>query len=255
MNRYSLSREEIDHYHAHGYLVVRDVIPLGEVEQLATEVNHLIAERSQTFHPANLRVRFKSASNEQVVEVIDPISDLSRCARSICLDARITDRVASLYGEPACLFKDKYFCKPPGTEGLPLHQDWISWPGFPQSFLTVLIAVDPFHEASGATKVYPGCHKLGYLSPQDGTHHHLEHSKMPVKPVCLELAPGDIALFSCFTPHYSEANRSGSCRRGYFISYNAQSEGSDRWESHYREFHDWIRSRSPVETRDKLVFI
>lgn len=250
-----LSDYEIDQYQENGYLVVRHVFTRSEVELLADEVERIIKERSSTFVPTNMRVRFKSSGAENVLEVIDPISDLSPIARSFCVDSRITDRVESLYGEAACLFKDKYFCKPPGTEGLALHQDWISWPGFPESFLTVLVAIDPFTEASGATKVYPGCHKDGYLSPRDSMHHHLEHSHLSKRAVCLELEPGDIAIFSCFTPHYSEANNSQRARRGYFISYNSLSDGADRWESHYREFHTWIRSRVSSEARSQLVFI
>ncbi|MCU0713009.1 MAG: phytanoyl-CoA dioxygenase family protein [Pirellula sp.] len=255
MNRQTLSNHDIDYYHEKGFLVVRDVFARSEIQALATDVERVVSERSDTFRHSNMRVRFKTSGVDQVLEVIDPISDLSPVAKSFCHDSRITDRVGSVYGEAASLFKDKYFCKPAGTEGLALHQDWIAWPGFPESFLTVLVAIDQFSEASGATKVYPGCHKAGYLSPRDSMHHHLEHSQMAVSPECLELAPGDIALFSCYTPHYSEANRSHGTRRGYFISYNAFSEGENRWQSHYNEFHEWIRSCVPEETRSQLVFI
>ena len=35
-------------------------------------------------------------------------------------------RARRLYGEPACLFKDKLIYKPPGVKGYGLHQDWIA---------------------------------------------------------------------------------------------------------------------------------
>ena len=104
------------------------------------------------------------------------------------------------------LFKDKTDLQAGrGTAGAELHQDWIAWPGFPESFLTVLLAIDPFTADSGATEVYPRCHTRGYLSPKDGQHHYVELGDLPTEPVPLLLEPGDLAIFTCFTPHRSAA--------------------------------------------------
>lgn len=254
---HGLTEDQLHFYHREGYIVLNGVFSPEEIDSLASEVADVILQRSHTFHSKNLRVRFKQNAIDvnPVVEVIDPISDLSALAKSICLDRRLTEKVASIYGEPCCLFKDKYFCKPPGTDGIPLHQDWIAWPTFPITFLTVLVAVDPFNQSSGATKVYPRVHSQGYLSPKDGLHHLLKHEEMASGAICLNLEPGDIAIFSCFTPHFSEANQSDLGRRGYFVSYNAQSDGGQQWASHYSEFHDWIRSRYPEEVRCQLEFV
>ena len=65
-------------------------------------------------------------------------------------------RLGELYGEEACLFKDKLIFKPPGVKGYGLHQDWIAWPGFPRSFLKVLVPLDAADVANGCTVVYPG---------------------------------------------------------------------------------------------------
>jgi 2-aminoethylphosphonate dioxygenase len=251
-----LSREQVEHYEREGYLIVRSVFSEQEVSRLGEDVSRVCEERCETIHPDNLRVRFKNCVDSQapVFEVLDPISDLSVVASEMTLDPRIMDRLQCLYGEPACLFKDKLIYKPAGTEGATLHQDWIGWPGFPESFLTVLIAIDPFNEADGATAVYPRQHSQGYLSQKDGQHHYLEHSAMDTEPVHLELDAGDIAIFSCFTPHFSNPNRSEHSRRGFFISYNALSDGGPQYQRHYSEFHDWIRARYPVERRQQLVF-
>ena len=52
---------------------------------------------------------------------------------------------------------------------------------------------------------------------------------------------GDVALFGCFMPHRSSPNRSGDWRRLLYLSYNADHDGGDRREAHYREFHAWLR--------------
>ena len=43
-------------------------------------------------------------------------------------------------------------------------------------------------------------------------------------------------------------------RRGYFLSYNAASDGGDQYAKHYPEYHAWIRAKAPAETRERLYF-
>ena len=61
--------------------------------------------------------------------------------------------------------------------------------------------------------------------------------------VALELNPGDVAVFGCFTPHRSAPNNSARWRRQLYLSYNAYSDGGHRREQHYREFHAWLKDR------------
>jgi len=242
-------------------LVLRNVFNNEEVERLANDVERVIRDDPGRMVAGNLRVRFKPhvVTNEPLFEVFDPLADLSQVAKRVAHDARILRVLHDLYGEPAALFKDKLIYKPPGTGGATLHQDWISWPGFPESFLTVLLAIDPFTAESGATEVYPRLHRQGYLSTRDGKHHVLTREDLSresnyAKPVSLLLEPGDLAIFGCFVPHVSSANQSNLCRRGYFMSYNAISDGGDQYTSHYNEFHRWIRERTPAGQREQLFF-
>jgi 2-aminoethylphosphonate dioxygenase len=152
--------------------------------------------------------------------------------------------LADLYGEPACLFKDKLIFKPAGVKGYGLHQDWIAWPGFPRSFLTVLVPLDPATRDNGCTEVFPGYHYLGSLSPEDGDYHELPAGTVDeARCVPLELEPGDVAVFGGFTPHRSAPNRSGGWRRQLYLSYNARSDGGDQRMKHYAEFHAWLRKK------------
>src|SRR5262249_32490 len=73
----------------------------------------------------------------------------------------------------AFLFKDKLIFKPPRAKGYDLHQDFIAWPGFPRSFVTAAVAIDPCDLDNGCTVVYPGYHANGCLSPEDGDYHAL----------------------------------------------------------------------------------
>lgn len=251
-----LSRDQLAFYKEEGYLILRDVFTDAEVELLAAEVERVCQERRDLIHADNMRVRFKThhQSNDVMFEVFDPISDLSPFARAVALDCRILNSLHDLYGEPAELFKDKLIYKLPGSIGATLHQDWIAWPGFPESFLTVVLAIDPFTAESGATEVFPRCHKRGYLSPKNGQHHYVEITTLDADPVPLLLNPGDLGIFGCFTPHRSAPNNTHLSRRGYFMSYNARSDGGQQHAKHYREFHDWIRAKSPEERKPSLFF-
>jgi 2-aminoethylphosphonate dioxygenase len=149
-----------------------------------------------------------------------------------------------LYGEPACLFKDKLIFKPPGVKGYGLHQDWIAWDGFPRTFLTVLIPFDSADRDNGCTVVYPGYHHSGSLTPTDGQYHELPEGTVDESTaVPLELDPGDVAIFGGFTPHRSDPNASDRWRRQPYLSYNALSDGGEQREKHYREFHAWLRKK------------
>jgi ectoine hydroxylase-related dioxygenase (phytanoyl-CoA dioxygenase family) len=251
-----LSLADIAFYQTEGYLIVRDLFHADEVERLSADVERVRRERSDLISANNMRVRFKphQQTNQALLEVFDPISDLSPVAQAITRDRRILDRLHDLYGEPAELFKDKLIYKPAGATGATLHQDWIAWPGFPASFVTVLLAIDPFTADSGATEVFPRCHKAGYLSPKDGQHHYVELGDLPTEPVPLLMDPGDVTIFTCFTPHRSGTNSTASQRRGYFISYNAASDGGQQWARHYREFHNWIRAKAAEDRRQLLYF-
>jgi ectoine hydroxylase-related dioxygenase (phytanoyl-CoA dioxygenase family) len=163
--------------------------------------------------------------------------------------------LAALYGEEACLFKDKLIFKPPGAKGYGLHQDWIAWPGFPRSFLTVLIPFDRADADNGCTQVFPGYHKQGALSQEDGHYHELPAEVIDERRgVHLELERGDVAIFGGFTPHRSAPNRSARWRRQLFLSYNKHSDGGPQRDKHYQEFHRWIRARYAEPERKKLYF-
>ena len=252
-----LTEEQLATYQRDGVLFIRKAFDACEVQELGDEADRILESHAHLLNENNLRTRYTPhhETGLPVFEKFDPFVDLSSVARMMVQDERIRKPLSAIYGEPACLFKDKLIYKPPGATGAMLHQDWISWPGFPESFITVLVAIDPFTATSGATVFYLGEHKRGYLSPRDTQQHHiLEASQFEVRPTPLEMEPGDMAMFSCFVPHRSAPNLSCRHRRGYFISYNALSDGGDQYQSHYAEFHQWIRARYPEPRRSELYF-
>ncbi len=228
-----------------GYLVIRKLFRSEEMTALSDEVWKLTSQR-ELIDKRNLRCRFQQThdGSECLWETFDPVIDLSLMCEQLAFAPGLLDVLHDLYGEPACLFKDKLIFKQPGTKGYELHQDWISWSGFPRSFLTVLIPVDAAHERNGCTEVFPGYHRTGSLTPEDGEYHQLSVEQVDDSTgVKLVLDPGDVAVFDGFTPHRSGPNLSDSWRRQLYLSYNARSDGGNQREAHYDQFRDYLKRR------------
>jgi 2-aminoethylphosphonate dioxygenase len=240
----SLTSAQLGHYRDQGYLILRGVFASREIEEAAGEAERLLQDRRDLIHTNNLRCRWQNhvLTDECTFETFDPIIDLGPVSARLAADRRVLNVLADIYGEPACLFKDKLIFKPPGVRGYDMHQDYIGWKNFPRSFITVLIPLDPSDRSNGCTEVFPGYHLQGYLSPEDGDYHSIPAGVVDEsRGVFLELQPGDIALFGAFTPHRSAPNRSERWRRQLYLSYNAFSEGGEQRADHYREFHAWLK--------------
>jgi hypothetical protein len=251
-----LTPAEVHRYEAEGYLIVRGVFSTFQMAAVAEEAEHLLRRRD-LIATDNLRCRWQDhvETKECLFDAFDPVIDLGRACAQVAQDPRLVSRVAALYGEEACLFKDKLIFKPPGAAGYALHQDYIAWPSFPRSFLTAVVAVDPADRGNGCTEVFAGGHRDGYLSPADGLYHPIPEGVVDeTRAVPLELEPGDVAFFGSFMPHRSAPNRSGGWRRQLYLSYNAVSDGGPQREQHYREFHAWLRERYAEYGRTNVSF-
>src|SRR5580698_4494606 len=124
----SVTTAQIRQYHEDGFLVLREVFSGGEMAELAKEADALM-QRTELMDMNNIRCRWQNhvETGECRFDCFDPVIDLSPAFEKLARDFRILDAVSALYGEPACLFKDKLIFKPPSAVGYNLHQDYISW--------------------------------------------------------------------------------------------------------------------------------
>jgi 2-aminoethylphosphonate dioxygenase len=239
-----------------GYLILQDFFPRELLADATMDADRLLG-RSELIHTDNLRCRWQDhvRSKECLFESFDPVNDLSPACARLSTDSRLLAALGVLYGEEACLFKDKLIFKPPGAKGYGLHQDYIAWPTFPRSFLTVIIPLDCPTAENGCTEVFAGYHKNGAMSAEDGDYHELPPDLVdPSRAVKLELEVGDIAIFSGFTPHRSSPNLSDSYRRQLYVSYNAISDGGNQRNRHYEIFLAWLRGKYAEFGRNNVYF-
>lgn len=238
-------------------MIRREVFSPAEMLDFAADTERLLTDRADFIDKLNLRCRFMPhvETGEPVFEVFDPVIDISPVAARFAADPRILAMVESIYGEAASLFKEKLIFKPAGAKGYNLHQDIPRhWAGFPRTFLTVLIPIDAATLDNGCTQVFTGYHhsfiEVGapnlYMLPDDCVD--------PSRRVNLLLNPGDVAIFHGLTPHCSGPNRSAGLRRGFYVSYNALSDGGDQRTAHYAKFQAGMRPRLCPEAPDTVYF-
>lgn len=252
----SLQPRLVEQYHADGFLVLRGVFNGEEIAALAAECETLLARR-ELIDVQNLRCRWQNhaETDECLFDCFDPVIDIGPVCRYFAYDERILAPLRAIYDDEAHLFKDKLIFKRPAARGYALHQDYIGWSSFPESFITVLVAIDATDAENGATEVFRGCHRQGYLSPRDGQYHELPLEAVDgASGVTLDLKPGDVAMFGAFTPHRSAANRSGRWRRQLYLSYNAGRDGGQQRDAHYAEFHRWLRVKFAEHGKHGVYF-
>ena len=244
--RFALDSAEVNEYHEKGFLILRNVFQPEEIEIYRQEAERIVDRALSLSREFQLEpeynLRFEMLADGHPWK-IDPFVGISPLFSALVRDRRIMDRLACLYdGYEAVLFKDKLIFKPPDSHGNGLHQDYNWWQGFPHSLLTVSIALDASTRENGCTELWTGHHQ-GFL------HEHGSLDKGQIDPerladeehVHVELAPGDIAIFTCFTPHAAASNRSNSARRMLFLSYNDSRDG-EHYTAHYEHFR-WYRTR------------
>jgi ectoine hydroxylase-related dioxygenase (phytanoyl-CoA dioxygenase family) len=255
--RAALNSSQLRTWREDGYVILRDFFPRAQIAEAAAESEDLLLRHRGVIAAENLRCRFMPnvVTGVEEFECFDPVLDLSLTCHRLALDAGLLAAIGDLYGEGACLFKDKLVYKGPGVKGYDLHQDYAPWDSFPRSFLTVLIPFDRADLENGCTEVFPGYHTQGLLRPRGQ-----EYAPLPAdavdeaRAVPLVLDLGDIAIFDGFTPHRSAPNRSKRWRRQFFPSYNRISEGGHQRPQHYREFREWMRTRYAERGRTGMYF-
>jgi 2-aminoethylphosphonate dioxygenase len=256
--RDALSNDQLQTWREDGCLILRDFFPMKEIEAAATEADRLLERHRALISPQNLRTRFlpNVVTGEFQFECFDPVIDLSLTLHGLAVDSRLLAAIGALYGEEACLFKDKMIYKPPGVKGYDLHQDYTSWDSFPHSFLTVVIPLDAVDRENGCTEVFPGYHKNGLLAPPGKPSYPLPPEVVDEsRAVPLILNPGDIAIFDGFTPHRSAPNRSNGWRKQFFPSYNKFSEGGHQRPQHYAEFREWLKEKYEEYGKTGLYYV
>src|SRR5947207_1925166 len=109
----ALSAGQCRQYHDDGYVILRGFFAPAELEDASREAEALL-ERHDLISTQNLRCRWQphTETGECRFETFDPVTDIAPVCRRLATDPRLLAALGCLYGDEACLFKDKLIFKP-----------------------------------------------------------------------------------------------------------------------------------------------
>ena len=226
-----LTDEQLASYHRDGFVALPGLFSREEIDQYR-DAAEALKLRVSPLEPGKPRLQIEPEKDDGAycLRLVEPLIDLSPVFEELASDPRIMEPVQKILGEKALLFEDKINFKPPRTgSAFKLHQDQSYWNEFAQSIVSVFVHIDRSDLENGCLQVLPGLHRCGELTfTDDGPDHTISDDRVTgIAPLDMIMEEGDILIFSSFTPHASEANRSERVRRAIIYSYNPESEGNN----------------------------
>ena len=208
-----LTPEQIDQYHARGYLKGFRVFDDAEVARLQAEYEGLLK-----LLPPGKNVNFVNWWHKR-----------NRFLYDLCMDPRLLDFAEDLLGPNFFLWGSQFFVKDPGDERVvPWHQDAQYWPLSPQNAVTVFIAFTDCTRENACMRLVPGTHRGGVLRhhTRDEDRYVLKHEIDegefdPADAVDIELKAGEISLHHDGIVHGSGANHSSRRRIGFTMRFSS----------------------------------
>jgi len=225
----ALTREQIDSFHAEGFLRFGKLLDDTEVEALRQEYDHEFdLARAGKSEMRNLSVD-QTDDDEAMVQAETQMLQIMNVTRrnlrfrKLVYDSRLLDIVATLIGPNIQLYSDQALFKPAHTGGaIHWHQDNAYWKCVPANIVSCWLTLDDVDDRNGAMNLIPGSH----LTPL--SHGRAEESNVlldaddqvdAATAVVVELAAGGIMFHHCQTLHSTKPNASGRQRRAFAMHF------------------------------------
>lgn len=198
----ALTAEQMQFYHANGYLHISGLFTPEEAAAYRAEV-HAIAERQGTNDATWDSVKDGGTSITHCHDVQFRSAAFTR----LLVDARFTEIAQAIIGPNVQLHHTKMFVKPPERGSpFPMHQDYPYFPHRDHSMIAAILHFDDAPEEKGCLCVYPGSHKLG-PQPSLGADHHLPEDLYPIDgAIKIPAKAGDAIFMSYLLVHGSGVN-------------------------------------------------
>jgi len=245
---YPVSVQEYVAFHEQGFLVVRGLVPLEDVQELNEHMDNLLSGRETI--PGVAAPSFNTPGERlQYWLRVHMLHRRLAIHERFLLHPRTLDVLEALIGPDVLALQSMLFFKQPGQPGQGYHQDSYYIPTFPDTLCGAWLALDRADEENGCLwmtvgsqhePVYPdsdgvtanGHQGLGDIEPIYNASHTDETQngltrvarKYAGREVKVEAEPGDVVFFGGHVLHRSHANRSARSRRAFVGHYcNARS--------------------------------
>ncbi len=219
-----LSEDQIAQFHRDGYVILRSLFDVEEVDILRSAAKADAAMKKNAYEVADgqgaaIKLVLWNKAGEDIY------GSVARCPR-------IVDTMEQLLGDEVYHYHSKMSIKEPFTGGAwNWHQDYGYWYMngclFPD-LASAFIAVDPNTRENGCMQVLRGSHKLGrvehgkYGDQTGADPERVEQAKKIMELVHVELVPGDVLFFHSNTLHASDQNKSPNPRWSFICCYNTK---------------------------------
>jgi len=245
-----LDDTEIAQYRRDGYVVARGIMGPRSVELCRQALADLASGRitpRQTIRSYETGYREEALSPDErelhIRKFMDYLED-APALRMAAMNRRLHLMLDQLVGAGRVLFQEMALIKPPhiGSEK-PWHQDAAYFRvSDPSLIVGTWIALDPALRSNGCMEVIPGSHHWGPV-PHEHAHdlnlcNILADRTDPARRVAIEMAPGDVLIFSSLLHHYTAPNQSPLRRRALQFHYHQIGLEWTDLEAHRAMFHD-----------------
>lgn len=242
-----------DHYRRDGYAIVRGFFSPKEIAGIGAAVDQLHAEgvaHGRSFRHGNLFYNVAAdPDGTPLVRMAQWPSYHQPVLNAVRQDQRFAALFADWLGGDIKQIINQLHWKAPGLLGdFAWHQDArfrrpaAAYRNLATSYVQTGLAIDPHNRETGGMRFIPGSHRRGDLSLDTSTDvlgnamsdAVLEEAGFsPASAIDLDLAPGDLALWSPYLVHGSGENRAAHRRRLYINGY-VRAEDCDRGEWAFR---------------------
>ncbi len=238
-----------------GYVVVRGLFDRDEIAQIGAAVDAVHREalaHGRDFRHGNLFYKLARPADggaDPAVRMVQWPSYHQPALNAVRTDPRIAHVLAPLIGSDAKQIINQLHWKAPGPGAdFAWHQDsrfrkpFAAYRNLGASYVQTGLAIDPHDKASGAMRFVRGSHSRGSLDLDLGEEvlgremadTALTRAGLSIADIVdLDLAPGDLALWSPYLVHGSGVNTSAHQRRFYINGY-VRPDDCDRGEWAFR---------------------
>lgn len=252
--RYRVRVEEYVSFRAHGFLIVRGLVPPSDVRDMVEHSEALMHGRIQV---PGLEPPPPGASPQEMERRYLRIHMLHRALEiheRFLLHPRILDVLEALIGPDVIALQSMFFLKFPGGEGQGYHQDSYYIPTVPDTLCGAWLAIDRADEENGCLYFTTGSqHEPVYPTRgQERINHGDALSDLPVvanvsnpdeeantlsrvaakyagTEVAAVMDPGDVAFFGGHVLHRSHRNMSANRFRRSFVGHYANARSFTMW--------------------------
>jgi phytanoyl-CoA hydroxylase len=246
---YRISVDQFRSFRERGFLVVRGLVPLDDVQEMNGFMDDMLAGRELNDQALNIRGFGVKPSERHDWVRAHMLHRLSPIHERFLLHPRILDVLAALIGPDVLALQSMLFFKKPGQPGQGYHQDSYYIPSFPDTLCGAWLALTPATVENGCVWYAVGSqHEPIYPDPRGGgaalttnigdlgtidnasvTDESVNGLSRVVKKYAGQAVPavaepGDVLYFGGHILHWSYSNQSNTPRRAFVGHYcNARS--------------------------------